>query len=493
MSDKMTMADVMTFAREKWLSVAFRGGASLIAVIGLLALYYAFAPRMEGWRQELAVTLETRGGVAVYPNERPFSSSDLLSAPVLNRVWQQNGLKEKVKFEDFCKWFALVGYDREKSKLDAEYQSKMAKRNITVTELSTLQREYEGKLAAREADNRYVLSMQPTVALSKDQSTKILASVPRAWFDEYSVLNAPKMPAMMRAEVLTAYAKRLQAGDSRSLEMVDALRLYVQEISATCGYIRDHLLKGRNVVVDGTDLGAYEARLELTRAEILRLKNRLLVDGDPRELENFVAARLDDMACETLAVEEKASAVKQTVELLSEMSGVRRGSPAKETLSSEGAVTLQADATFFQDFTAMVRRDANQASVQKYADELSAYRKELADIKARKLYYDQIGEYVQKTRERAAVGKAVQRLAEEVSSYTAELVEIGSKVAAFRNRCLQIYRTPDMFYALPFPVTYAKCFVFSVARLALGLLALWALYNLSCLALAWNRCVKTEL
>jgi len=487
---KENINGILEFIRERGWSVVIRGAISLAAVLAVLALYYAFAPRQESWQQEVAVTLETRNGAAVYPNDRLFSSTDILSSPVLNRVWMKHGLSGKVKFEDFCKWFSITSYDKKRAKIDAEYQAKMAKRNITVTELATLQREYEAKLAACEADNRYTLAMRPDAFLTKEASVALIGDVPSAWFAEYSTLNAPPMPSVMQANVLSAYAKRLEAGDGRSLELVEALRMYMREIGATCDYVRHHLLRGRNVTVDGVDLGAYEARLDLAKAEILRLKNRLLVNGDPEDLESFVMARLDDMACETLAVEEKANAVKQTIELLSETSGTRRGGIAKETTSTEGAVTLQADTSFFQDFTAMVRRDANQEAVQKYADELSTYRKELADIKARKLYFDQIGDYVKKTRVRTGAKKQEAALATEVAAYTAELTDIGDKVVAFRDRCLQVYRTPDMFFALPKPVAYAKGFVLSLPRVALGLLALWMLYNLAYLVGAWNASKK---
>lgn len=487
---KVNIESILAFVKAQGWCVAVRGIVSLGVVITLLAVYYAFASRRESWRQEVAVTLVANGGECRYPNDRLFSSSDLLSAPVLNRVWTKHGLPGKVKFEDFCMWFSIVSYDRDRPKIDAEYQAKMSKRNITVTELALLQREYEAKLAARAADNRYAIAMCPSVSLTKDESVSLINDIPAEWFAVYSVLNAPTMPSIVRADVLAAYAKRLETGNGRSLELVDALRLYVREISATCDYVRHRLLRGRNVIVDGVDLGAYEARLDLAKSEILRLKNRLLVNGRPEDLENFVSSRLDDMKCETLAVEEKAEAVKQTIELLAEMTGVRRGGPAKEPMSEEGAVTLQADASFFRDFTAMVRRDASQESVQKFATELSQYRKELAEIKARQLYYDQIGDYVKKTRTRTDTKKFEAELVADVTAFTTELVDIGNKVTAFRDRCLLVYRTPDMFYALPSPVAYAKSFSFSVPRLAFGLLALWAFYNLICLVLAWNKHAK---
>lgn len=489
---KIKLEDVTSFVRTHGLSIVLRGVISLTVVIALLALYYAFAPRAESYRQDVAITLETRNGEAVYPNDRLFSSEDLISAPVLDRVWREQKLESVVKFEDFCKWFSIAGYDRERVKLDAEYQTKMSKRNITVTELSTLQSEYESKLAALTANNRYLVAMKPTCALAREKAVEVLSSVPKVWFAESVILNAPQMPAMTRADSLSNYLTRLKTGESRLLEMMDALRLYRSETQATCAYVRKQLLRGRNVRIEGQDLGVYESRLSMIESELLRLKNRMLREGDPSDLEEFVSARLDDMACETMAVEEKVKALRQTIDLLKDTSDREANASKRGTSATEGAVTLQADASFFKDFTDMVRRDASQEAVQKYAEQMSLLMSDMADIKARKLYYDQIGAYAAKTQKAGQKLSSASKLLPDIEAVMAELLAVGEKVTAFRDCALTLYRTSDQFYALPAAAQYGKSFRFALSRLALGLLALWALYNCVRLATDWSAAVKAK-
>ena len=489
MNKSITFDDVMTFARAQGWRVVLRALVSLGAVIALLALYYAFAPRCESYRAEVQITLEAKGGVQVYPNGDSFGFRDIVSAPVMNKAWTKYGFDKKgVKFEDFCGWFSVIAYDKERAKIDAEFQGKMSKRNITVTELTALQKEYEMKLAAL-ASNRFALTVRPEALLDRDTAARLLADIPETWFSEYAVIKAPQIPAVVSVDAIRTYIKRSKAGGGRVLELIDTIRKYLAELKATCAFIREGIMRGRNALIDGMDLGTYESRLDVLSSEVLRLKNQMLKQGGEADLGDYVSARQDELACEALELDERVVAVRQTLELIGEgrkgtaASGGDRPAPVAES----APLALQADSGFFADFTSMVRRDANLELVKKYAQELTELRAKQADLAARKLYYDQVSKYVQASAAKAASGKTGEGAFGAVDGYAQELLEVGGKIVAFRDMCLVLYRTSDQFYVIAEPAAYAKSFKFTLPRFALGLLALWFLYNLVGVMKLWNR------
>lgn len=486
MGKTVELKDIVEFAKLYGWNILINGGVSLGIMLGIFILYYAFAPRSESYMSEVQVTLESQGETLVYPNGDPFSYHDVISAPVMNRIWRKYGFDKKdVKFTDFCGWFSIVAYDKRRAQIDAEYQGKMSKRNITVAELTAIQKEYEARLAAL-ASNRFALTMRPDMLLDRDTVARLLAEIPETWFSEYATIKAPQIPAVVSVDAIRSYVERSKASGGRALELVDAIRKYLAELKATCAFVRSGIMRGRNAKIDGVDLGTYESYLVVLSSEILRFKNHLLVNGSELDLGGYLAARQDDMECETLELEEQIRAVQQTLDMIGECKHGAAADPKRGAVSAADAsqLTLQADAGFFAEFTAMVRRDANQELVRKYAQELTELRKQQATLSARKLYYDQIGRYVKAN---VAKAKPSKISADILDGFTRQLMDVGGKIVAFRDMCLSLYRTSDQFYVIAAPVTYAKSFKFTLPRLALGLLALWFLYNLVGLVKLWNR------
>ena len=480
---------LISFARTNRQKVLFRAGLSLCAVMAFLVLYVAFAPRSERCAIEIQVTLESRNGALYYPNGDRFSAHDIISAPTLDLVWKKYGLDAKgIKFEDFCQWFGIVSYDKERAKVDAEFQGKMTKRNITVTELTAVQKEYEERLAALSI-NRFVLSMQPTTALDRETMAKMMNDIPEVWFSEYSRLKAPLIPAVAAADAIRGYATRVKDDNSRALELIDALYLYWKELRETCRYVRNSLMKGRNAQVDGMDLGVYESQMQMLKSDILRVKNRILTNGSPVDFGSFVAARLEDIACERMLVEERIAAVQQSIDALGDgcRQGSRQSTAKKGAVADGNPVTVQADAGFFADFAEMVRRSTNQEQVGKYVDDLTAFRKEMAEIKSRELYYDQIVQHMEKNKVRNGVTSEFSKAKADLDVLITSLLTVGERIVSFRDRCFSVYRTSDQFYAVVAPASYGKSYVLSLPRFLLGVLALWALFNLSLLARDWSR------
>ena len=484
----MTMKDLIRFVELNWRRIVMRGVVSILAIVAVTAVYLVAAPGQRAYVAELHISLESSMNEAHYPDGSSFSMHDLLSLPVLDRVWREQGLETQgVSRETFATWFSIVGYGKKSVELEEKYDKKMSKKNISITELDTLQREYEKKLTSLRT-HRIVLSMKPTVPVEKARAAAILDAVPKAWFNVYSVLRAPNVPDIVESGAISAYVTRIRAGNGRALELIDTVRYYMREVFATCGYIRQELMRGRKIEVAGHDIEKYESQLAVMRAELIRLKNRLMVCGGDADLAGYVESRIDAVERERLELDERTKAVGETLDMVSaeKRMPISFGSAAPSS-SDATPIMLQADAGFLADFASMIRRDLNQALLNKYTEELTDYRKAIADFDADKLYYDQIENYIRKSREKPASPEALAALRKDVNDLTDRLLAIGAKVVDLRDKCIEIYRTPEQFYVVTEPAAVKKSYDFPLSRFVLGLLAIAFLGNLVGLVKLWNR------
>lgn len=484
----MKMKDLIRFVECNWRRIVMRGVVSVLAVVAATAVYLVAASGREVYVAEFHITLESRMNIAHYPDGSTFSMHDLLAYPVLERVWREQGLgAQSVSRETFATWFSIVGYEKNVAELEERYDKKMSKKNISVTELDTLQREYENKLTALRT-HRVVLSMRPTVPVEGPQAEALLNAVPRAWFDAYSVHRAPNVPDIVKSDAICAYVTRIRAGNGRALELIDTVRYYMREVLATCGYIREELMRGRRIDVVGHDIEKYEAQLAVMRAELIRLKNRLMVCGGDADLAGYVESRIDAVERERLELDERTKAVSETLDMVSaeKSMSISFGNAAPSS-SDATPIVLQADAGFLADFASMIRRDLNQTLLSKYTEEFTDYRKAIADFDADKLYYDQIEDYIRQSKEKSVSPEALAALRKDVNDLTDRLLEIGVKVVDLRDKCIKVYRSPDQFYVITKPAVVKKSYGFPPVRFVLGLLAIAFLGNLVGLVRLWNR------
>ena len=181
--------EVVFFLKMYWKKIVFFFSWTFLATAFLIAAGYFLLPRQELYTTSILIQLQKIGGRPVYPSERCFSANDIISTAVLRRVYERNNLNGKISFEDFSKHFSLFGSDIKKSMLTASFQSKFAKKNLSLAELKSIEDEYEKAL--QQLDHDVVgIAAASSLKLGPQEVTKLLREVPVAWFDVYSTLEA---------------------------------------------------------------------------------------------------------------------------------------------------------------------------------------------------------------------------------------------------------------------------------------------------------------
>jgi len=80
-----------------------------------------------------------------YPSGLPFSTEDIISVPVLTRVYQNNGLQAYMEFPEFKAAMSIVQTNDRIRLLRYEYAAKLSDRKLKMAERQQLEKEYQEK------------------------------------------------------------------------------------------------------------------------------------------------------------------------------------------------------------------------------------------------------------------------------------------------------------------------------------------------------------
>ncbi|MDP9194579.1 MAG: hypothetical protein M3P06_23025 [Acidobacteriota bacterium] len=168
-----------------------------------------------------------------YPNGTKFSSTEIITTPVLLRAYEANDLGRFTTFADFTKSIFVLESNTAHDTLSLEYQSRMSDPKLMPVDRDRLQREYESKLASLSKDQYSLNYLRPSRMKNVPEAIarKVLHDILREWAEfvskeqhvlEYRVaLLSPSAIAATRVDaqtdpiiatqVLRAHIMRVQA------------------------------------------------------------------------------------------------------------------------------------------------------------------------------------------------------------------------------------------------------------------------------------------
>lgn len=124
-------------------------------------------------------------GTGKFPNGSRFSIADLVSRPVLTRVYNENRMSEYIGLDQFSRSVFVLESNRDYDRLAADYQSRILDPKLSVVERDQIIREFDMK-AASIAKNDYALYFRrPAGAriIPEPLARKILLDVLNDWSD----------------------------------------------------------------------------------------------------------------------------------------------------------------------------------------------------------------------------------------------------------------------------------------------------------------------
>ncbi len=120
-----------------------------------------------------------------YPSGERFTRNDIVSSPVVSRVYAQNHLKEKgISLRDFGAALTATPYAPNIEFIKAKYKKLLSNRKLSQAEIQDLEKKYTDELSAAQLKfSRVNFTAFADLGLSKTEIDKVLTDVPKAWSD----------------------------------------------------------------------------------------------------------------------------------------------------------------------------------------------------------------------------------------------------------------------------------------------------------------------
>lgn len=165
--------------------------AILIALIAVALAYaivailmYVLAPAQRITTQHFRLDFEgaTSGH---YPNGAKFNVAEIVSAPILQRVYVQNHLSDLLSFEDLTSSVFVLESNQAYEALAADYQARLADPKLSPVDRDRIQNEFELKRRSIAKDEYSINFVQPATlhTVPDPIARKILLDVLNGWAD----------------------------------------------------------------------------------------------------------------------------------------------------------------------------------------------------------------------------------------------------------------------------------------------------------------------
>lgn len=251
-----------------------------------------------------------------YPNGTKFSTEDLLSEPVLRRVYDENGLEKYAKFDRFRTSLFVTSSNRALELLELEYTGRLADPKLQPIDRQRLEREFREKAASmKSATFSLVLARNERLReMDKALMEKVLRGVLEAWAED-----AAKIRGALKYD-LPIYSKAMIQKDLLQSEDylvgVDMLRTKVNRTIKSV----DQLMKVSGIQVlrlpgSGPSLPEIRVRLEdLNTFRVGAMIGVIRTSGlskNPASTLRYIESRLFDVRQEETLAQDKERKVKE--------------------------------------------------------------------------------------------------------------------------------------------------------------------------------------
>ena len=162
----------------------------------IAAALYALAPAHRVTSVQFRLDFEgaDRGE---YPNGVKFAPSEVLSTPVVLRVYKSNGLDKYIGFTAFSRSLVVLESNIEMERVVRDYQARLSDPRLTSVERDRIQREYEARLQSIKKGQFSLSYMRPSSAREIPETLvrKALLDILKQWTifvaNEQHVLKYP--------------------------------------------------------------------------------------------------------------------------------------------------------------------------------------------------------------------------------------------------------------------------------------------------------------
>lgn len=434
---------------------------TILVILGVIAATYiicAIAAYLVAGSipmSKLNFRLEFRGADrGEYPNGTKFSSSEIVSTPVLVRVFNQNGIGRFSSFADFKGSIFVIQENEALETLIREYRAKLADPKLNAVDRERIEREFQEKKASlSQAEYSIAMATSDRVnGIPRKLRAKILSDILAVWAEQtvkdkgvslydISVLSSGifKQDAVEGFDYIIAL-DLIRAKINRVIENIDAL---LQLPGAK-------VLRTRN---DNASLAEIRVRLQDTQDFRIRpLVGMLLgkgISSGPAESLEFLQTQLRFTELEVQEASARVATVRDALQIY--VAERQRQSPdANDSSFAPGSTVIpQIDESFLDRIVQMTGEGSDLEFRQKMVDELRRESMKVVPLEAEARYYRLLLESFRgslrppTTEEKAAIEGQIKAILDEAVLTTDQVNEIYTTISKDLNPSTILYSVTE--------------------------------------------------
>lgn len=134
-----------------------------------------------------------------YPNQSPFTITDIVTRSVIEQVWRNNYLeKQNISLKELSNSISITQHAENADFIRTRYQAMLSKKNLSQTDVSVLERDFKAELDSASKKQALLSLTAPFSSnLSGALARKVLADIPRVWsaqsINDLGVVSIPNV------------------------------------------------------------------------------------------------------------------------------------------------------------------------------------------------------------------------------------------------------------------------------------------------------------
>lgn len=477
----ITPVYIFDFLKRKRHRILFTAVISFCALflIGLLVLLALPSNRVFSQKIRIQLPGSDNGAAIIYPSGKLFNQLDIISPAVLKQVYTDQNLASVIPFDKFQNLFSVVSYSQKLALLDADFDQKLAKRNLSVVDLNRLEAAYNRQLEALDTST-YRINMEPSIQLTNEKSVQILSAIPQTWMNLYRKMEGRKLP---QTDFDTNFEKKLRSELQTSrLIALDRAAYYNDQLLKLCSTLQP-LLGNRNIsLASGEYLSDLVESLHCIRKYQLDLLRQMILTSSNLRSDldlYFIKSQIQYLQQELTSRQAQYDSVGKSLSIV--QAPVRSAAAAK----NDGVPQqVSLDSTVFAQIADLVRSDASNETRRKLADLNVTLGQDIARLQARLLYYQQILGDLERSKNTAG---NVELFNQEFVKMVNNLVATSAKISSFKQLLTRDYLSSLEFYSPISQVSLQKARLLSPLKLVVFTFGIWVLFNLLLIAIDFAR------
>ena len=477
----ITPAYIFDFLKRKRHRILFTAIISfcVLFLICLLALLLLPSDRVFSQKIRIQLNSTNNGSTITYPSGKTFNQLDIISPAVLKQVYTDQNLASVIPFDKFQNLFSVVSYSQKLALLDADFDQKLARRNLSVVDLNRLEAAYNRQLEALDKST-YRINMEPSIQLTNEKSVQILSAIPQTWMNLYRKMEGRKLP---QTDFDTNFEKKLRSELQTSrLIALDRAAYYNDQLLKLCSTLQP-LLGNRNIsLASGEYLSDLVESLHCIRKYQLDLLRQMILTSSNLRSDldlYFIKSQIQYLQQELTSRQAQYDSVGKSLSIV--QAPVRSAAAAK----NDGVPQqVSLDSTVFAQIADLVRSDASNETRRKLADLNVTLGQDIARLQARLLYYQQILGDLERSKNTAG---NVELFNQEFVKMVNNLVATSAKISSFKQLLTKDYLSNLEFYSPTSQVSLLKARLVSPLKLIVFTFGIWVLFNLLLIAIDFAR------